>query len=150
MITGNKRLSPEEVEDYRQLAQQGLPGLSIRYVDWFGIQPFKAQLDILRKADIMVSGIGTALFYSAFLPPGSVCINTGWRDGSIPTYGEDILGMSNRRTRFLYMPLEQVRKGITRADLEKEISKAATMVTRGVRVQHPEARVHTSGLPLAT
>ena len=28
----------------------------------------------------MVSGIGTALFYSAFLPWASVCVNTGWKD----------------------------------------------------------------------
>jgi len=34
----------------------------------------------LETQDILVSGIGTALFYSAFLPFGSVCINTGWKD----------------------------------------------------------------------
>ena len=33
--------------------------------------------------DIMVSGIGTALFYSAFLPWASVCVNTGWKDKTL-------------------------------------------------------------------
>lgn len=31
----------------------------------------------------MVSGIGTALFYSAFLPWASVCVNTGWKDKTL-------------------------------------------------------------------
>ena len=37
----------------------------------------------------MVSGIGTALFYSAFLPWASVCVNTGWKD---ETLGVEICG----------------------------------------------------------
>lgn len=136
LITGNKRMSPEEVAELTQLAETASAGASkamdVRFVDWSTVQPFKAQLKLLRETDILVSGIGTALFYSAFLPFGSVCINTGWKDGaSVPTYGEDILGLSNRRTRFLYVPLEKLRRGITSRDVELEIHHAAALISEG-------------------
>jgi len=137
LITSNKRMSPEEVADLTELAEsasaQGASSpYEIRFVDWSKVQPFKAQLELLRETDIMVSGIGTALFYSAFLPWASVCVNTGWKDdASVPTYGEDILSMSNHRTRFLYMPLEKVRRGVTRWDIENEIHKAAALIAEG-------------------
>mmetsp|Transcript_12849 Transcript_12849/g.22284 ORF Transcript_12849/g.22284 Transcript_12849/m.22284 type:complete len:593 (-) Transcript_12849:3-1781(-) len=138
LITSNKRMSPEEVAEMTQLAEtasagaSASAGLDVRFIDWSTIQPFKAQLELLRETDILVSGIGTALFYSAFLPFGSVCINTGWKDeASVPTYGEDILGLSNRRTRFLYVPLEKLRRGITAKDVELEIHRAAALISEG-------------------
>lgn len=134
LITSNKRMSPEEVAEMTQLAETASAGaaMDVRFVDWSTVQLFKAQLELLRETDILVSGIGTALFYSAFLPFGSVCINTGWKDdASVPTYGEDILGLSNRRTRFLYVPLEKLRRGITSKDVEAEIHRAAALISEG-------------------
>lgn len=52
-------------------------------------------------------------------------------DASVPTYGEDILGLSNRRTRFLYVPLEKLRRGITSKDVEAEIHRAAALISEG-------------------
>ena len=49
----------------------------------------------------------------------------------MPTYGEDILGLSNRRTRFLYVPLEKLRRGITAKDVELEIHRAAALISEG-------------------
>lgn len=136
LITANKRMLPEELLEMSKLA--GLRGsgdllMNISFVDWSKVQPFKTQLELLRRTDVLVSGIGTALFYSAFLPPNSVCINTGWRDpAQIPTYGEDVLGMSNRRSRFLYLPLEKVRRGVTPHDVEEEILHAARLIAQGL------------------
>jgi len=152
LITSNKRMSPEEVADLTELAESAFAqGASspydMRFVDWSKVQPFKAQLELLRETDIMVSGIGTALFYSAFLPWASVCVNTGWKDdASVPTYGEDILSMSNHRTRFLYMPLEKVRRGVTRWDIENEIHKAAALIAEGkVPPKHPDDNLSIFG-----
>ena len=60
--------------------ETGSHSLNISFIDWSAVQPFRNQLKLLQDTDIMVTGIGTALFYSAFLPYGSVCVNTGWKD----------------------------------------------------------------------
>ena len=138
IITANKRMTLPEVASMQELAKTGLEislenhTLDIEYVDWAAIQPFRNQLQLLRKTDIMVTGIGTALFYSAFLPFGSVCINTGWKDSmSVPTFGEEVLGMSNHRSKFLYMPLARVRGGIVKQDIEHQIQRAASLIIDG-------------------
>mmetsp|Transcript_55804 Transcript_55804/g.130265 ORF Transcript_55804/g.130265 Transcript_55804/m.130265 type:complete len:592 (-) Transcript_55804:30-1805(-) len=138
IITANKRMSSQEVRAMTDIAASGVdapvPGyhLDVSFVDWSTVQPFKKQLQLLQQTDIMVSGIGTAMFYSAFLPFGSVCINTGWKDTlSIPTFGEEILGMSNHRTRFLYMPLDKVTAGIAKADIEEQVRRAASLIIQG-------------------
>eukprot|EP00439_Symbiodinium_sp_Y106_P071415 s3228_g12.t2 len=137
IITANKRMTPEEVASMKELAQQGVAShknfsMEVSFVDWSLVQPFRKQLELLQNTDIMVTGIGTAMFYSTFLPFGSVCINTGWKDSSLmPTYGEEVLGMSNHRSKFLYMPLEKLRDGMGKADIEHQIQLAASLITEG-------------------
>ncbi|OLP85416.1 hypothetical protein AK812_SmicGene33593 [Symbiodinium microadriaticum] len=137
IITANKRMTPEEVTSMKELAQQGVASLrnfsmDVSFVDWSLVQPFRKQLELLQNTDIMVTGIGTAMFYSTLLPFGSVCINTGWKDSSsMPTYGEEVLGMSNHRSKFLYMPLDRLRDGMVKADIEHQIQLAASLITDG-------------------
>ena len=135
IITANKRMTSGEVAAMKDLAETGVQGkqlMNVSFVDWSTVQPFWNQLELLQNTDIMVTGIGTALFYSAFLPYGSVCINTGWKDSFlVPTFGEEVLGMSNHRSRFLYMPLDRVRDGVVKADVEHQIQRAASLIVDG-------------------
>mmetsp|Transcript_20387 Transcript_20387/g.36493 ORF Transcript_20387/g.36493 Transcript_20387/m.36493 type:complete len:598 (-) Transcript_20387:90-1883(-) len=151
IITENKRMDSATKSMLKKMASEGIPSvnvgepeLAIRFINWHHVQPLKEQLRILRDTDIMVSGIGTALFYSAFLPYGSICLNTGWKENNIPSYGEEMLGMANHRSRFVYMPLEKLMKGYSELDLATAILDAAKLISRGFALPLADSAVNLS------
>lgn len=148
IITENKRMDFATVSLLKNIASEGIESASpvdIRFVNWQEIQPLRQQLRILRDADIMVSGIGTAMFYSAFLPHGSICLNTGWKDrNNVPSYGEEMLGMANHRSRFVYMPLERLMEGYTKDDWTAAIRDAAKLISDGFAVPLADSTVNLS------
>ena len=50
---------------------------------------------------------------------------------SIPTFGEEVLGMSNHRSKFVYMSLNRIREGVSKADVEHQIQRAASLILAG-------------------
>jgi hypothetical protein len=155
----------QEESELRRGSSHG-SNLNVTIVKWENVRPWGAQLQLLRDADVMVSGIGTALFYSLLLPDGAVTVNLGWNrprdawqgvydmDGrlaggppELPSYGEEFLGMSNRRARMLYLPLKQVRKGASTADLSMLLSEAEELVRNGfeIPISSPEDNLGVFG-----
>jgi hypothetical protein len=143
--------------------------LDVKFVDWAQLQPWREQLKLLREADILVSGIGTSLFYSLLMPDGAATVNLGWnrprdawggprkhgeRDAGIadpaagmPSYGEEFLGMSNRRAKMFFLPLHQVRRGPSPADISSMIRHAESRIRQGfdIPVARPEDNLSIFG-----
>jgi len=137
-----------------EAASSSPPGrLNVSFVNWASLQPWREQLKVLREVDILVSGIGTALFYSLLLPDGAATINLGWNSprgawgGKMPTgkgaganapgfpsYGEEFLGMSNRRARTFYVPLDQVRRGPRAVELAFLMGQVEATVRNGFEI----------------
>jgi len=121
--------------------------LNVSFISWTDLQPWREQFKLLRDADILVSSIGSALFYSLLLPDGAATVNLGWNrprlawgggEGTtgpgLPSYGEEFLGMSNRRTRTFYLPLDQVRRGPRVSDIATMLVQAETAVRTGFEI----------------
>jgi hypothetical protein len=143
--------------------------MSVAFLAWEEFQPWEVQLKILRNTDVLVSGIGTALFYHLLLPDGSATINLGWNrpekawggppggptpnsgPPGIPTYGEEFLGMSNRRAKMIYMPLDQLARGPKASEIGRLLKKAEATI-RGdfeIPVASPEENLGIYGKILA-
>lgn len=157
IITDNERhpeellTSLEETADLFNRRKAVYPGidshLNVSGVNWTSMQPWGEQLKVLKDVDILVSGIGSALFYSLLLPDGAVTLNLGfnrpfgaWGGGKgtagpgVPSYGEEFLGMSNRRTRMFYVPLAQVRRVPHTSELRSLVAQAEIAVRGGFKI----------------
>jgi len=139
IITNNKRFTPSMIQEFKELGKDAV------FVDWAQVQPFSQQLRLLRHVDIMVSGTGTALFYTLLLPPGSVVVNIGTVDSSgLPGYGEEILAASNRRVKTVYMPLRRVKQGFNSEDVRILLDPAASQIKSGFPVPVPNSHASLS------
>jgi len=146
IITNNKRFTPSMIQEFKELGRQdGNKNVDAVFVDWARVQPFSRQLRLLRDVDIMVSGTGTALFYTLLLPPGSAVVNIGTVDSSgLPSYGEEILAASNRRVNTVYMPLRQVKQGFDSQDVRILLDTAASQIKSGFPVPLPNPHASLS------
>lgn len=92
----------------------------------------------MRDVDVHMSGIGSSLFWSALAPPGSVTVNLGHMrqelTPGLPSFGEEFLGMSNRRSRTLYLPFEVVQRGPGAEDIVFWLERAASLVRSGFAI----------------
>jgi len=141
VITHNKRFTSQFVAMLHATVDHcnsRSSDLSVDFVDWSLVQPFRRQLELLREVDILVSSTGTALFFSLLLPDGSVTVNLGTSanaEHSFPSYGEEFLGASARGSRMLYLPLEQILMGPRETDLAELLEQAAALIRSGFSVR---------------
>lgn len=164
LITGNQRDTPKLLEAFQGTAaylnsqgsktSEGVAAmlrrhLNVRFVSWEDLQPWGEQLKVLKDIDILVSGIGSALFYSLLLPDGAAVVNLGYNRplgafagetsapagaATFPSYGEEFLGMSNARVRTFYLPLDQVERGPSTLELSSLLEEAGAAVRKGFEI----------------
>ncbi|CAF3641741.1 unnamed protein product [Adineta steineri] len=100
---------------------------------------FIAQLNILRKMDIHITGPGTGQMYQTFLSDGSVSINLGgirpWGLENTPkayaSYLEQHMTSGTPYIKGLYYPINERLKGIKKDEVIKLIRQAGQLILQG-------------------
>ncbi|CAF1085631.1 unnamed protein product [Adineta steineri] len=100
---------------------------------------FIAQLTILRKMDIHITGPGTGQMYQTFLSDGSVSINLGsirpWASENTPraytSYLEQHMTSGAPYIKGLYYPINERPKGIKKDEVIKLIRQAGQLILQG-------------------
>ncbi|CAF0801807.1 unnamed protein product [Adineta steineri] len=100
---------------------------------------FIAQLKILRKMDIHITGPGTGQMYQTFLSDGSVSINLGglrpWGLENTPkgyaSYLEQHMTSGTPYIKGLYYPINERTKGIKKDEVIKLVRQAGQLILQG-------------------
>jgi hypothetical protein len=102
----------------------------------------EAQLQILRKMDIHVTGPGTGQFYQTFLPDGSVTINLGglasMTEGNktikYTMFVEQYVTAGTPYIKGLYYPINERTNGIKKKQVIELVEEAAKLIMDGFSI----------------
>ncbi|CAF0975513.1 unnamed protein product [Adineta steineri] len=132
---------------YNQVKAQNMSSIQINATSTDSRSPtyeliendFIAQLNILRKMDIHITGPGTGQMYQTFLSDGSVSINLGglrpWGLENTPkayaSYLEQHMTSGTPYIKGLYYPINERTKGIKKDEVIKLIRQAGQHILQG-------------------
>lgn len=99
LVIANKRTFYPDLRQATELLQSA--GLDARLVEF--PLPFQRQLEMLREADIVLSGVGTSLLAAVFLSDGATVVNLGTSEKSCAwSYMEEFLLCGTDWVRIVY------------------------------------------------
>jgi hypothetical protein len=99
LVIANKRPFYPDLRQAADLMQSA--GLDARLVEF--PMPFQRQLEMLREADIVISGVGTSLLAAVFLSDGATVVNLGTSEKSCAwSYMEEFLLCGTDWVRTVY------------------------------------------------
>ena len=109
-IFHNKRYSQAEQSAITNVVKSSkkLTNVDIDFVDWSKLKTIQDQIQKVADTDIYISGPGTGLLLSAFLPDGSVVVNLGQKRQRaselfpFPSYMEEHFAAASPHLRALY------------------------------------------------
>ena len=102
----NKRYTTQEkmamqqlIQHYNESSASNDKRVQVQFIDWSDYPTFYDQFKVISQTDVYVSGPGTGLMFSTFLPDGAVVINLGHYPMG---YMEEYLAAGSPHLRALY------------------------------------------------
>lgn len=137
VVVQNKRkdLPMETIVNELKTSKRRVHYLDFRIKTYNGASGFKNMLELLSDVNVYVSGVGTAMMWAPFVPPGAVVVNLGWITAyGGPPYHSTLHSMDHMMQtyfRVLYYPARQRWNGVSPEIVSNLVDQAEHLYNAG-------------------